>query len=152
MAKLTFELLTLENNVFKAYLFWSAILVLKMLFMSLLTGFMRFRTMTFINEEDILDKRLKLKYNDPHVERARRAHRNDLENILPFFTIGLLYVLLDPNTTLAINLFRAVGISRILHTCVYAIAPMPQPSRVLAFLVTVFATTYMAYEVAREVY
>lgn len=49
MAKLTFELLTLENNVFKAYLFWSAILVLKMLFMSLLTGFMRFRTMVRIS-------------------------------------------------------------------------------------------------------
>lgn len=48
MAKLAFELLTLENNVFKAYLFWSAILVLKMLFMSLLTGLMRFRTMVCI--------------------------------------------------------------------------------------------------------
>ncbi|XP_039961975.1 microsomal glutathione S-transferase 1-like [Bactrocera tryoni] len=152
MAKLALELLTLENNVFKAYLFWSAILVLKMLFMSLLTGFMRFRTMTFINEEDILNKRLKVKYNDPDVERARRAHRNDLENIMPFFTIGFLYVLLDPSATLAINLFRAVGISRILHTCVYAIVPAPQPSRLLAFLVTVFVTIYMACEVARAVY
>uniref|UniRef100_A0A0A1XK77 Microsomal glutathione S-transferase 1 n=1 Tax=Zeugodacus cucurbitae TaxID=28588 RepID=A0A0A1XK77_ZEUCU len=152
MTKLAFDLLSLENNVFKAYLFWTAILVLKMLFMSLITGFMRFRTMTFINEEDLLNKRLKVKYNDPHVERARRAHRNDLENILPFFTIGFLYVLLDPHATLAINLFRAVGISRIVHTIVYAIAPVPQPSRLLAFLVPVCATTYMAYEVVRAVY
>lgn len=61
-------------------------------------------------------------------------------------------MLLDPKAALAINLFRAVGISRILHTCVYAIAPVPQPSRLLAFLVTVCTTTYMAYEVARAAY
>ncbi|XP_067640990.1 microsomal glutathione S-transferase 1-like [Eurosta solidaginis] len=148
MAKNAFELLTLENEVFKAYLFWSAVLVLKMLFMSLLTGFMRFRTQTFINPEDILDKRIKVKYDNPDVERCRRAHRNDLENILPFFVIGFLYLLINPDAKLAINLFRACAISRIVHTFVYAVVVIPQPSRILAFLVCALATTYMALQVA----
>uniref|UniRef100_A0A0K8WBY3 Microsomal glutathione S-transferase 1 n=1 Tax=Bactrocera latifrons TaxID=174628 RepID=A0A0K8WBY3_BACLA len=147
MAKLALELLTLENNVFKAYLFWSAILVLKMLFMSLLTGFTRFRTMTFANPEDLMDKRLKVKFDNPDVERVRRAHRNDLENILPFFIIGFLYVLIDPIPALAINLFRAVGIARIVHTIVYAVVVVPQPSRALAFFVALSATVYMGFQV-----
>ncbi|XP_036318440.1 microsomal glutathione S-transferase 1 isoform X1 [Rhagoletis pomonella] len=147
MAKIAFELLTLENEVLRAYLFWSAILVLKMLFMSLLTGLMRFRTQTFANPEDLLDKRLKVKFDNSDVERVRRAHRNDLENILPFFAIGFLYVLIDPAPGLAINLFRAVGIARIIHTIVYAVVVMPQPSRALAFFVALGATVYMAVQV-----
>ena len=38
------DLLTLDNEVFKAYLYWSGVLVLKMLFMALLTGIQRFGT------------------------------------------------------------------------------------------------------------
>ncbi|XP_017490323.1 PREDICTED: microsomal glutathione S-transferase 1-like [Rhagoletis zephyria] len=106
---------------------------------------------TFINPEDILDKRIKVKYDDPDVERCRRAHRNDLESILPFFVIGLLYVLINPSPKLAINLFRAVGIARIIHTIVYAVVVVPQPSRLLAFLVGALVTTYMAFQVALTV-
>uniref|UniRef100_W8B7H8 Microsomal glutathione S-transferase 1 n=1 Tax=Ceratitis capitata TaxID=7213 RepID=W8B7H8_CERCA len=150
MAKIAlpaYELITLENEVLTAYLFWSAVLVLKMLFMSLLTGLMRFRTQAFINPEDILDKRIQVKYNEPDVERVRRAHRNDLENIPPFLVIGFLYVLINPNPKLAINLFRAVGISRVVHTIVYAVFVVPQPSRLLSFMVCALATTYMAFQV-----
>uniref|UniRef100_W8BV24 Microsomal glutathione S-transferase 1 n=1 Tax=Ceratitis capitata TaxID=7213 RepID=W8BV24_CERCA len=150
MAKIAlpaYELITLENEVLTAYLFWSAVLVLKMLFMSLLTGLMRFRTQTFANPEDLLDKRLKVKFDNPDVERVRRAHRNDLENIIPFFVIGFLYVLTDPIPGLAINLFRAVGIARIVHTIVYAVFVVPQPSRALAFFVAFGATAYMGFQV-----
>lgn len=76
-----------------------------------------------------------------------RAHRNDLENILPFFVIGFLYVLIDPTPALAVNLFRAVGIARIVHTIVYAVVVVPQPSRALAFFVALGATVYMAIQV-----
>ena len=37
------ELLNFDNAVFKAYIFWSAVLVLKMLIMGPLTGIHRFR-------------------------------------------------------------------------------------------------------------
>ncbi|TDG42100.1 hypothetical protein AWZ03_011470 [Drosophila navojoa] len=118
---MSLELLTLNNPVFKSFTFWAGVLVVKMLAMSLLTAIQRFKTKTFANPEDLMSPKLKVKFDDPNVERVRRAHRNDLENILPFFAIGLLYTLTNPSAFLAINLFRAVGISRIVHTLVYAI-------------------------------
>lgn len=147
MALPALELLTLTNPVFSAYTFWSAILVIKILLMSLLTGMQRFRTKTFANPEDLPSKKLKVKFDDPDVERVRRAHRNDLENILPFFIIGLLYVCINPEPFLAINLFRAVAIARIVHTLVYAVVVVPQPARGLAFFVALAATLYMAVRV-----
>ena len=38
------DLLSFDNEVFKSYMFWSAVLVLKMLAMSMLTGLQRFKT------------------------------------------------------------------------------------------------------------
>lgn len=94
-----------------------------------------------------MSPKLKVKFDDPNVERVRRAHRNDLENIVPFFVIGLLYTLTNPSAFLAINLFRAVGIARIAHTLVYAVVVVPQPARALAFFVALLATVYMALQV-----
>ncbi|ALC48562.1 Mgstl [Drosophila busckii] len=141
------ELLTLANPVFKSYAFWSGVLVLKMFVMSLLTAIQRFKTKTFANPEDLMSPKLKVKFDDPNVERVRRAHRNDLENILPFFIIGLLYTLTNPAAFLAINLFRAVAIGRIVHTLVYAVVVVPQPARALAFFVALGASIYMALQV-----
>ncbi|XP_017125212.1 microsomal glutathione S-transferase 1 isoform X2 [Drosophila elegans] len=141
------ELISLENQVFRCYLGWSAILVLKIFATGIYTGLMRFITATFANQEDLMSPKLKVKFDDPNVERVRRAHRNDLENILPFFAIGLLYVLTNPAAFLAINLFRAVGIARIVHTIVYAVVVVPQPARALAFFVALGATVYMSLQV-----
>ncbi|XP_055383087.1 microsomal glutathione S-transferase 1 isoform X1 [Condylostylus longicornis] len=159
------DLLSFENPIFKSYVFWSAVLIIKMLLMAPLTGFHRFRTQTYINKEDLIvydwlkciplinsfanpedlpSKKLKVKFDEPSVERVRRAHRNDLESILPFFVAAFFYVLTGPNEFIAINLFRAVAVSRILHTFVYAIVPLPQPSRALAFFTCLLATLYMS--------
>jgi len=139
------NLASFENPVFKSYIFWSSVLVLKMLIMSILTGLQRFRTQTFANPEDLPSKKLKVKFDDPNVERVRRAHRNDLENILPYFVISYFYILTNPTAFIAINLFRAVAASRILHTVVYAIVPLPQPSRALAFFVCLGISFYMSF-------
>ncbi|XP_034482770.1 microsomal glutathione S-transferase 1 isoform X1 [Drosophila innubila] len=141
------ELISLDNRVFRCYMGWTALLVLKMFAMSLLTGLWRFISLTFANPEDLMSPKLKVKFDDPNVERVRRAHRNDLENILPFFIIGLLYTLTNPSAFLAINLFRAVGIARVAHTLVYAVVVVPQPARALAFFVALLATVYMALQV-----
>ncbi|XP_034118534.1 microsomal glutathione S-transferase 1 isoform X1 [Drosophila albomicans] len=144
---LQIELISLNNEVFRCFMGWSAVLVLKMFGMSLLTGLWRFITLTFANPEDLMSPKLKVKFDDPNVERVRRAHRNDLENILPFFIVGLLYTLTNPSAFIAINLFRAVGISRIAHTLVYAVVVVPQPARALSFFVALGATAYMALQV-----
>lgn len=79
-----------------------------------------------------------------------RAHRNDMENILPYFTMALLYICTDPNPTIACNLFRVASVARIIHTLVYAFRPVPQPSRFLAFFVMFLITIYMAIVVGFE--
>ncbi|ETN64006.1 glutathione transferase, microsomal [Anopheles darlingi] len=136
-----------DEEVFRTYVFWAAVLVVKMLAMSPLTGRQRFSKKVFANPEDVTTmKNVAPRFNDPDVERVRRAHRNDLENILPFFIIGLLYMLTGPAPFIAINLFRAVAIARILHTLVYAVVVIPQPARGLSWGVAYLATFYMAFK------
>jgi glutathione S-transferase len=87
---------------------------------------------------------LEVQLDDPDVERVRRAHRNDLENILPFFAAGFFYMFAHPNVTVAIWLFRIAAIARILHTVVYAVWIVPQPARFLTFFVCLAITFYMS--------
>ncbi|KAH8387626.1 hypothetical protein KR093_008266, partial [Drosophila rubida] len=154
------DLLTLDNPVFCCYLFWATVLVVKMLLMSLLTALQRFRykvsirqthkqcIIIFPNEEDLFFKNIEVQFNDPHVERVRRAHRNDMENILPYFIMALIYLCTNPNPSVACNLFRVAAVARIVHTLVYAVYPVPQPSRILAFGTMMLITFYMAAVVA----
>ncbi|XP_055609306.1 microsomal glutathione S-transferase 1-like [Uranotaenia lowii] len=104
----------------------------------------------FANPEDaaMVNKELQPVLNDPDVERVRRAHLNDLENILPFFLICFLYLLTGPNVTLAKNLIRAAAFGRILHSLVYAVIVIPQPARLLSFLLTLIITLYMLLQCA----
>lgn len=69
---------------------------------------------------------------------------NDLENILPYLTIGLFYVLTDPAAMVATNLFRVATVARFVHTFVYAIYVIPQPARGLSFGIHYLITLYMA--------
>ncbi|XP_017130550.1 microsomal glutathione S-transferase 1 isoform X2 [Drosophila elegans] len=142
------EMFTLENPVFCCYLFWATVLVVKMLLMSLLTAIQRFRYKIFPNQEDLFFKNLEVQFNDPHVERVRRAHRNDMENILPYFIMSLIYISTNPSVGVACNLFRVASVARIIHTLVYAVYPVPQPSRILAFGTMLLITFYMAAVVA----
>ncbi|EDV34264.1 uncharacterized protein Dana_GF21219, isoform A [Drosophila ananassae] len=142
------NLFTLENRVFCCYLFWATVLVAKMLLMSLLTALQRFRYKIFPNEEDLFFKNIEVQFDDPHVERVRRAHRNDMENILPYFIMALIYISTNPNQDVACNLFRVASVARIVHTLVYAVYPVPQPSRILAFGTMLLITFYMAAVVA----
>lgn len=76
-----------------------------------------------------------------------RAHRNDLENIIPFFVITFFYIGLNPSAYIAINLIRTFAISRIVHTFVYAVVVIPQPARALSWFVSYLITGYMAVQV-----
>lgn len=136
----------IDTEAYNAYVFWSAVLVAKILLMAPLTAIQRFKNKAFANPEDAsaVSRKLKPKLDDPDVERVRRAHQNDLENILPFFAIGFLYLLTNPAPFLAINLFRLVAASRIIHTLVYAVVVVPQPARFLAFMGAMVPTAYMA--------
>ncbi|KXJ74623.1 hypothetical protein RP20_CCG013228 [Aedes albopictus] len=137
----------INEDVYRAYVFWASVLVVKMLVMSVLTGMQRFRKKAFVNPEDIArTPKLKLKTDDPDVERVRRAHLNDLENILPYFVIAFFYILTNPEPWIAVNLFRAVAVSRIAHTLVYAVVVIPQPARAVAWLIPYASSFYMAFQ------
>ena len=60
-------------------------------------------------------------FNRPNedVERIRRAHQNDLENVPVFLVLGLLYTLLSPEPTLAKYHFIGFTAARVCHSIAY---------------------------------
>jgi glutathione S-transferase len=76
-----------------------------------------------------------------------RAHLNDLENILPFLIVALLYISTNPAAATAGLLFKTYTIARFFHTFVYAVYPVRQPARALAWFVGIFIQFYMAFAV-----
>ncbi|XP_022903905.1 microsomal glutathione S-transferase 1-like isoform X1 [Onthophagus taurus] len=137
------EIINLSNPIFKGYIFYSALLILKVLAMAILTGFQRFKNMVFVNPEDAAVFKCKPKI-DANVERVRRAHLNDLENIPIFFVAGFGYMLTNPPVRTALMLFKIFTIARFLHSLVYAVVKVPQPARGLAWGTGYCITGFMA--------
>merc|ERR1711974_306165 len=90
-----------------AYAFYTAIVTCKMMMMSFLTARQRFRTKTFISSEDAKQPGLKCGTNED-IERVRRAHQNDIENVVPFAILGLLYIFTNPAYGTALFLLQIV--------------------------------------------
>ncbi|KAL6117145.1 mgst1 [Pungitius sinensis] len=144
----------IEDEVFMAFATYSTIVILKMMLMSPMTAFFRLTRGAFANEEDValkpVEERKKLLRTHTDVERVRRCHQNDLENIIPFVLIGLLYALTGPKLSAALLHFRVFAACRIFHTIAYVCA-LPQPSRGLSWVVGMLVTFSMAYRVLSEV-
>ncbi|XP_067915062.1 microsomal glutathione S-transferase 1-like [Heterodontus francisci] len=143
----------INSEVFLAYSTYTTIVLLKMLLMGPLTGYFRVTRKAFVSQEDAWahgarneESRKILMKTDPEVERVRRCHRNDLENIVPFVGIGLLYALTGPDLSTALLHFRIFVGSRIFHTIAYLV-PLPQPSRGVSWLVGLGVTFSMACRV-----
>ncbi|XP_022126488.2 microsomal glutathione S-transferase 1-like [Pieris rapae] len=133
----------------RTFLFYSGVLGLKVLSMAFLTARQRMKKKVFANPEDAAAKKSAVvKFDDEDVERVRRAHLNDLENIPLFWVLGGLYLTTGPSAATAITLFRVYAAGRILHTIVYAVTPLPQPARGIAFGVPMMITLYMGVTVA----
>ena len=136
-----------EKELFAAYTFYAGIVTLKMLIMSPLTTRQRLKTKTFICSEDIAPPFLSYKTGkNDHVERVRRAHQNDIENIVPFLVLGFLYMFTNPEYSTALFLYRLFVGARVLHTIVYLFV-IPQPARALTFFANLGVNIYMAYRI-----
>jgi glutathione S-transferase len=86
-----------------------------------------------------------LEPND-YVDRSRRMHRNDLENIPAFLAAGLLFVAVDPSFTFAVALMAAFVIMRLIHTVVYATGQRHEIRAVpytIASLIVMFMALYV---------
>lgn len=132
-AAMDYSTLRGSNPVLQGYAFYSCILILKMMGMALLTALHRFRKKAFISPEDAAAFKGEVKNEDPDVERVRRAHLNDLENIPIFLITGIIFVLTDPDVVVALMLFRLFTLARLIHTFVYAVFVVRQPTRAIAF-------------------
>ena len=121
------ELLTWDNPVFSAYVLASAILVLKVMGQGWMTVW-RFQTTGrgLASPEDAAKGLLnpapdpsQLEIDD-YVDRSRRMHRNDLENIPAFWMAGLLFVISAPPLWLAQLLMYGFVAARAAHAVAYA--------------------------------
>jgi uncharacterized MAPEG superfamily protein len=108
------------------------LLVVKIAAVGGYTSVLRLRRKVFATPEDYKLQGLTPRpIVDEDIERVRRAHQNDLENILPFFIVGFFYLMTQPSLFSA----RIYGIGylvvRTLHSIFY-IRSM-QPHRTIAF-------------------
>jgi len=118
--------LTMGNPVFVTYMIAAALMILKIMGQGWMTVYRMIASDSgLVSPEDLRtglinrDPRAEqLELND-YVDRSRRMHRNDLENIPAFLACGLLFVTAEPSATLAsILMYTFVG-ARLLHTLAY---------------------------------
>ena len=119
----------LANPVFRVYVLAAALAVLKLMGQGWITVFhMMRRAKGFASPEDLRagplnpDPRPDQLEPDPVVERARRMHRNDLENIPGFLAAGLIFVAVLPPLWAAIALMGGFVLARAGHFWAYATA------------------------------
>ncbi|KAM9218143.1 prostaglandin E synthase [Leptosomus discolor] len=137
----------MENKVFMSFTFYSTILILKMYVVAIITGQVRLRKKAFANPEDALrNGGLQYYREDPDVERCRRAHRNDMENIFPFLFLGAVYSLLDPSPAVARIHFFIFCVGRIVHTIAYLLQ-LKAPTRSVAYSVAQLPCFSMALQI-----
>ncbi|PKK24333.1 prostaglandin E synthase, partial [Columba livia] len=137
----------MENKVLMSFAFYSTILILKMYVVAIITGQVRLRKKAFANPEDALrNGGLQYHREDPDVERCRRAHRNDMENIFPFLFLGAIYSLLDPSPAVARIHFFIFCVGRIVHTVAYLLK-LKAPTRSVAYSVAQLPCFSMALQI-----
>ena len=123
------DTLSLQDPVFATYVIAATLMILKAVSMSWLTvaRMMQVRG-GFRSPEDLKRTPLnpapdpKQLEPDERVERIRRIHLNDLENLPFFLAAGFLYVLTQPSLLLARLLLYGYVVSRLLHFAAYATA------------------------------
>jgi uncharacterized MAPEG superfamily protein len=84
------------------------------------TAAMRGKLKRFINKEDadwLAGHHVDV--DDPAVQRIFRAHRNDLEALVPFMIVGALYVWSGASPSVGIAYFTAFLMARFAHTFAY---------------------------------
>ena len=111
-----------ENPVFAFYAIAAAVMIVKMMSQGWITVFRMARVnggfrnpedarKSFANPNPSPEQLLPNEY----VERSRRMHANDVENIPLFLIAGLLYVCTSPSLGLSIGLFSTYVVSRLAH-------------------------------------
>lgn len=116
----------MTNPVFGAYVIAAALMVLKVIGQGWITVWVMMRARSgWASPEDLRRGPLNPEPDpaqlQPHpgVERSRRLHRNDLENIPAFWAAGFLFVAADPPLWLAQIAFYGFVAARLAHGLAY---------------------------------
>jgi len=123
------DALTLANPVFTTYVVCAALAVLKIMGQGWVSVYRLLKVGGgYASPEDLRPGLInrnpdpsQLEIND-YVDRSRRMHRNDLENIPGFLAAGMLFVLVDPPLLLAQILMYGFVVARALHAWAYGTA------------------------------
>ena len=121
------NLLSPENPVFVTYAIAAAIMILKIMGQGWMTVYRMIESDSgLVSPEDLevglINKNphpAQLEVND-YVDRSRRMHRNDLENIPAFLACGILFVVAGPSLILAKILMYGFVAARLAHALAYA--------------------------------
>lgn len=123
------DLYALTNPVFAVYAIAASLMVLKIMAQGWITVLrMMANNSGLASPEDLkagplnrTPRQQQLDINDD-VDRSRRIHRNDLENIPAFLAVGLLFVAIEPPLAAAQGLMYGFVATRLLHTLAYSTA------------------------------
>jgi uncharacterized MAPEG superfamily protein len=132
----------------------TVLLSLKMLVLGAATASNRGKLKSFLNTEDAAWLGGAHVNPDPEaVARLGRAQRNDLENLLPFFACGLLYILFEGSPIAGYAYCGAFLVGRVLHTVAYLGArPMlRRHAYTLGFLVIAIMAIHAAWLMVQRV-
>ncbi|NDW52619.1 MAPEG family protein [Aliiroseovarius sp. PrR006] len=121
------DMLDLTNPVFETYVIAAALMVLKLMGQGWMTVYRMMKSNSGLASPEDLQKGIlntdprpeQLEVND-YVDRSRRMHRNDLENIPGFLIAGLLFVVTDPSLLMAQLLMFGFVAARLAHFVAYA--------------------------------
>jgi glutathione S-transferase len=150
--------LTMENPIFATYVIASAIMILKLMGQGWMTVYRMLKISGgWASPEDLRPGMInrnprdeQLESND-YVDRSRRMHRNDLENIPAFLACGLLFVAAGPSLLLAnILMYGFVG-ARLVHTLAYATKQSHEIRATLFSIGSIAIIVMAAYALAEAV-
>jgi glutathione S-transferase len=122
----------LADPVYRLLAVVSVLLVFKMMLVGTWTSVIRIRRRVYATPEDYAFQGIPPgAATDADIERTRRAHRNDLENVLPFLAVAPFYAMTGPSLGAARVFFWGFFIGRALHSIFYIRGQ--QPHRTIAF-------------------
>ena len=121
------ETFSTQNPVFITYMITGALMVLKIMGQGWMTVYRMLKSNSGLVSPEDLQAGLINKHPSPeqleindYVDRSRRMHRNDLENIPAFLACGLLFVAAQPSYLVANLLMYGFVAARLAHAVAYA--------------------------------
>ena len=147
------DILTFENAAFEVYVIAAALMVLKIMAQGWMTVYRMLKSDSGLASPEDVQKGLfnknpnptQLKVND-YVDRSRRMHRNDLENIPAFLIAGLLFILVDPPLWAAQVLMYGFVLARMAHFVAY-VTKQTHEVRATFYTIGSLIVIYMAVHV-----